>query len=105
MDQQVADIFTKPLTSDCIFRFFLAYNTTCWAQGGDEVRKVETDVELDFETTEEAEDGWTNVDRMEKWRLVKCRGSDHKGKSELEPTEKGGGKAKKGKGDVKDQQL
>ena len=44
---------------------------------------------------EASEDGWTCANRMNKWRLVKRRGSDHKGKPEPKPNKRRGGKAKK----------
>ena len=78
-----------------------------WDQAEKEdVQKAELDTDFyfglteqvgTFKSTEEAENEWTCADRMDKWRLVRCRGSDHKGKSEPKSTEKGGGESKKGK--------
>ena len=46
---------------------------------------------------EETEDGRTHADRTDKWRLVRRRGSDHKGKPKPKPTEKRECKANKAK--------
>ena len=77
-----------------------------WQAEKEDVWKAKLDTKLDFGPTEEvrvfgsveeAEDGWTHVGRTDKWRFVRRRGRDHKGKSEPKTTEKGGGKAKKTK--------
>ena len=60
-----------------------------------DTRKAQSDAEFDFGPIEEirmfrlatkAKDEWTCANKSAKWRLVRHRGSGHKGKSKPEPT-------------------